>query len=266
LKCARLTEYSSVSFLGLSIQKIPGLRLFVSQPGYSAALVETYPYSRKKNSPLPPDFSNKTLTEEYMAPLDDDEITLYKKQIMSIAWLVRTRPSIAAAVAHNQTNCSALRDIDNRDLAYIIGFITNSLNAGMVIIDCRDLQLYLFVDVGHATHEDRKSHTGGLVPMGRLGEYGVPLVWKSLKQKVATVSSTSAELIGVSDMFDLLQCAHELAEFIQARQKTPFVVYQDNTSTIIIAYMGRSFLVSRKAQVYRYSLFLVQRPLRSQIR
>ena len=49
------------------------------------------------------------------------------------------------------------------------------------------------------------------------------------------------ELIGVSDMFDLLQCAHELAEFIQARQETPFTVYQDNTSTITIAYnMGRS--------------------------
>ena len=76
--------------------------------------------------------------------------------------------------------------------------------------------------------------------MGKLGEHGVPLVWKSLKQKVTTVSSTSAELIGVSDMFDLLQCAHELAEFIQARQETPFTVFQDNTSTISIAYMGRS--------------------------
>ena len=41
-------------------------------------------------------------------------------------------------------------------------------------------------------------------------------------------------------MFDLLQCAHELAEFIQARQETPFTVFQDNTSTIIIAYMDRS--------------------------
>ena len=169
-----------------------------------------------------------------MAPLEDDEITLYRKQIMSIAWLVRTRPNIAAAVAHKQTNCSAPpRDIDNRDLAYIIGFIANNLNAGMVI-NCRDLQLYLYVDVGHATHENRKSHTGGLVvSMGKLGEHGVPLVWKSLKQKVTTISSTSAELIGV-------QCAHELAEFIQARQETPFTVYQDNTSTITIAYMGRS--------------------------
>ena len=97
------------------------------------------------------------------------------------------------------------------------------------------------------------------------GQTRVPLVWKSLKQKVTTVSSTSAEFIGVSDMFDLLQCAHELAEFIQARQETPFTVFQDNTSTITIAYMGRSVLVSCKAQIHRYSLFLVQRALRSQV-
>ena len=69
---------------------------------------------------------------------------------------------------------------------------------------------------------------------------------KSLyRQKVTTtvISSTSAELIGVSDMLDLLQCTHQLAEFIQARQKTPLTVYQDNTSTITIIiayYMGRS--------------------------
>jgi hypothetical protein len=53
---------------------------------------------------------------------------------------------------------------------------------------------------------------------------------KSLKQKVTTVSSTSAELLGLSNMFDFLRCA----------QVTPFTVYQDNISTIMIAYMGRS--------------------------
>jgi len=239
LKCSRLTEDSSVSFLGLSIQRIPGSRFFVSQPGYSAALVETYPYTRKQNSPLPPDFNTRVLSDDDVAPLDAEETTKYRKQIMSIAWTVRTRPNIAAAVAHKQTNCAAPRDIDSRDLAFIIGFLANHPNAG-IVIDCRDLQLYLYVDVGHATHEDKKSHTGGMVTMGKLGEYGVPIVWKSLKQKVVSLSSTSAELIGLSDMFDLLQCAHELADFIHARQQTPFTVFQDNTSTITIAYMGRS--------------------------
>ena len=82
-----------------------------------------------------------------MAALDGDEITLYRKQIiMSIAWLEGTLPNIAAAVAHKQTNCSAPRDIDNRDLAYIIGLIANNPNAG-IVIDCRGTQLYLYVDV-----------------------------------------------------------------------------------------------------------------------
>ena len=80
----------------------------------------------------------------------------------------------------------------------------------------------------------------GFFLSNKLGEGGVPFIWKSLKQKVVSISSTSAELIGLSDMFDLLQCAHELTTFLGIRQETPFVVYQDNTSTITIAYMGRS--------------------------
>ena len=233
LKCARLTEDSSVLFLGLSIQRIPGLRLFVSQPGYSAALVETYPYSRKQN------LLSTTAGFQQQDVIRGRHGSLRRRQDHPVQKTDNVHCLASTTVAHKQTNCSAPRDIDNRDLAYIIGFIANNLIAG-VVIDCRDLQLHLYVNVGHTIYEEMKSHTGELVSMGKLGEHGVPLAWKSLKQKVTTVSSTSAKLIGVSDMFDLLQCAHELAEFVQARQKTPFTMYQDNTSTIIIAYIGRS--------------------------
>ena len=240
LKCSRLTEANAISFLGLSIQLLPGFRLFVSQPGYTAALVETYDYARRQNSPLPPDFNSRKPTEDDLKPLDEDGITLYRKEIMSIAWLVRTRPNIATAVAHKQTKCSAPTAIDLEDLGYIIGFLANNLKAG-IVIDCKDTQLYLYVDVGHATHPiDMRSHSGAIVSMGKLGTGGVPIVWKSLKQKVVSLHSTSAELIGLSDMFDLLQCANDLMSFICVPQEQPFTVYQDNTSTITIAYMGRS--------------------------
>ena len=239
LKCSRLTTDNSVSFLGLSIQVIPGFRLFVSQPGYTAALVETYDYKKRQNSPLPPDFNSRTVSVEDQEPLDEEGTTLYRKEIMSIAWLVRTRPNIAAAVAHKQTKCATPNIIDRKDLSYMIGFLANNINAGMVI-DCKDGQLYLYVDVGHATHSDMRSHSGALLCMGRLGYGGVPFVWKSLKQKVVSLHSTSAELIGLSDMFDLLQCGAELMAFLQIGQRRPFTVYQDNTSTITIAYMGRS--------------------------
>jgi hypothetical protein len=62
LKCSRLTEATAISFLGLSIQLLPGFRLYVSQPGYTAALAENYEYKRKQNSPLPPDFNSRTVS------------------------------------------------------------------------------------------------------------------------------------------------------------------------------------------------------------
>ena len=87
----------------------------------------------------------------------------------------------------------------------MIGFLANNINAG-IVIDCKDIQLYLYVDVGHGTHKDKRSHTGEMmVTMGKLGDGGVSIVWKSLKQKVVSLHSTSAELLGLSDMFDLLQ-------------------------------------------------------------
>jgi hypothetical protein len=95
----------------------------------------------------------------------------------------------------------------------MIGFIANNINAG-IVIDCKDIQLYLYVNVGHGTHVDKRSHTDGMVTMGKLGDGGVPIVWKSLKQKVVSLHSTSAERIGLSDMFDLLQCANDLMQFL----------------------------------------------------
>ena len=102
-----------------------------------------------------------------------------RKEIMSIAWLVRTQPNIATAVAHKKTRCSNPRIIDQRDLDYMVGFIANKINAG-IVIDCKYMQLYLYVDVGHGTHEDKKSHTGAMVMMSKLEYGGVPIVWKSL--------------------------------------------------------------------------------------
>ena len=74
LKCSRLAENNSISFLGLSIQMLPGFRLFVSQPGYATALAEQYAYKRKQNSPLPPDFNSRTVPKEDQELLGEKDI------------------------------------------------------------------------------------------------------------------------------------------------------------------------------------------------
>jgi hypothetical protein len=89
---------------------------------------------------------------------------------MSIAWFVRTRPNNIAttAVAHKQTKCSNPRIIDQRDLDY--DRIHRQQHQS------RDIQLFLYVDVSHVRHEDKRSHTGGMVTMGKQGDGGVPIV------------------------------------------------------------------------------------------
>ena len=51
-----------------------------------------------------------------------------------------------------------------------------------------------FIDVALAVHSDMKSHTGGLVTLGR-----GTVMSKSSKQKLNTTSSTTSELVGYSD-------------------------------------------------------------------
>ena len=240
LKCHALTMQTSVSFLGMSIQMLEGWRYFVSQPGYTQAIIEAFGYERKRSSPLPSDFNSRKPTGDDAVPITAEEQSQYRKQVMSIAWLVRTRIDIALAVAHKQTRCVGALKVDLRDLDHIMGYLASTPSKG-IIIHCTNLQLCLYVDVGHATHPDMKSHTGSLVTCGEYGkDSGVaPIMWSSNKQKVVTLSSTSAELVGVSDKFDKLQTAHDLFQFLKIKQVQPYKVFQDNTSTITIAYLGR---------------------------
>ena len=84
--------------------------------------------------------------------------------------------------------------------------------------------------------------------MGKLGEHGVLLVWKSLKQKFTIVSSTSVELIGVSDMFDLLQCARTRARGIYTSPTDDSVHCVSRQHQHYHHCVYGSFLVSHKAK------------------
>jgi len=258
LTCSELTPASPISFLGLSIAMLSGRRFHVSQPGYVAALVSNFPTSngrliRRRETPLPGDFSTRKLLEDDEELLSEADKSKYLKWVQSIAWTTRSRLDICCAVAHKQTNCAAPRVIDIKDLEHIIGYMASTPNMG-VTIDIDECNLTLFVDVAWATHWDRKSHTGGVVTIG--SKRRVPILWKSGKQKVVAASSTEAELIGLSDYLDLVFLARSYLEFLMMAVKTPISVMQDNTSTITISYLGRPSLHSRRRFVdIRYFWF-----------
>jgi hypothetical protein len=123
----KLNPETSISFLGLSIAILSGYRFHVSQPGYTAAILENFPAQasdvvRAKESPLPTYFSSRP-TNGAESPLNEVGCKTYLKWVQSLAWMIRTRPDIACAVAMKQTRCSAPNKSDWTDLEHIVGYL-----------------------------------------------------------------------------------------------------------------------------------------------
>ena len=87
-----------------------------------------------------------------------------------------------------------------------------------------------YVDVTFRVHPDYKIHSGGVMKFK--GGKGMPLQ-KSVKQKLMTSSSTTAELVGVNDLLrKVLWVPLFLKE--QGYEVMNNIVYQDNTSAILL--------------------------------
>ena len=101
------------------------------------------------------------------------------------------------------------------------------------------------VDAAFAVHKDFKSHSGGLV---LLHEDGGSIAAGSTRQKINTRSSTVAELVAVDDFLSKIIW---LKKFLQGlgyglRQN---ILFQDNTSTIIMQKNGRNCLGKRNRAI-----------------
>ena len=89
-----------------------------------------------------------------------------------------------------------------------------------------------FVDVSYATHDDMRSHTGGVITFGRGSVYA-----KLSKKQINVKSSTEGEIVGASEF---LPYHIWYKNFMEAQgyeiQETTF--HQDNKSSIQIENNG----------------------------
>ena len=90
-----------------------------------------------------------------------------------------------------------------------------------------------WADAAFAVHKDMKSHTGGVMTLGKGAVQSI-----SQKQKLNTKSSTEAELVGADDvMIHLMWMKYFLdAQGYGAKQT---ILYQDNTSAMLLEKNGR---------------------------
>jgi hypothetical protein len=151
----------------------------------------------------------------------------------------RARPDIRTAVSFLCGRLTKPDQDDYKKLARVIKYLDSTVDMALVLAADDTGKIKWWVDASYAVHTDMKSHTGGTLSMGKGSIYST-----SNKQKLVTRSSTEAEVVGVHDVMpQLIWTAH----FLDGQGVTidESILYQDNTSSILLEKNGRSSSTKR---------------------
>jgi hypothetical protein len=85
-----------------------------------------------------------------------------------------------------------------------------------------------WIDASYAVHTDMKSHTGGILSIGKGAIYAT-----SIRQKINTKNSTEAELVGVSDVMSQVMWTRYFLQG-QGCKVNESIIHQDNKSAILL--------------------------------
>jgi hypothetical protein len=110
-----------------------------------------------------------------------------------------------------------------------------------------------WVDASFAVHPDMKSHTGGVMSLGKGAIYGT-----STRQKLNTRSSTEAELVGVNDVMPQVLWTRYFLE-AQGYGVKENIVYQDNQSSMLLENHGRASSSKRTRHINIRYFFVTDR-------
>jgi hypothetical protein len=89
-----------------------------------------------------------------------------------------------------------------------------------------------WVDASFAVHGDMKSHTGGMLSLGKGAIYAT-----STQQKINTCSSTEGKLVGVNDVMPQVLWTQYFLK-AQGFHVKPSHILQDNQSAILLEKNG----------------------------
>ena len=169
------------------------------------------------------------------APLGPPEFDRFRSVVCKLLYVaLRGRPDILLAVVFLVSRVSKATLQDQAKLKRLLEYLYGTYDLPL-ILGADDIHtLYTFVDASYAVHEDMKSHTGGVITLGRGG-----IASKSAKQKLVTKSSMEAELVGASDY---LPSTLWVQPFLYAQGFPHVTSYfeQDNQSAICLEQNGHT--------------------------
>jgi hypothetical protein len=205
---------------------------------------------------------------EHLFVVNEDEEKLNEGDAQDFHHLVakalflckRGRPDIQTAVAFLCTRVKAPDMDDNKKLKRMIQYLRGSRKL-VLTLEADNLQVIKWwVDASFAVHPDMRSHTGGVMSLGKGAVYSA-----STRQKLNTRSSTEAELVGIDDVMAQVLWTRYFLE-AQGYPIDDNVVYQDNQSTMLLAKNGRASSSKRTRHINIRYYFVADRIKNGELR
>ena len=165
----------------------------------------------------------------------------------------RARPDILVPISFLTSRVTTADLDDWKKLKRLLCYLLCTIDLPLILgID--DLcVVHTWVDASFATHHDMRSHTGGVISMGKGALYA-----SSKRQKLNTKSSTESELVGASDFVpQSLWTANFLSA--QGYDVTNNILYQDNQSAMKMEKNGRQSAGQRSRHINIRYFFIKDR-------
>ena len=191
--------------------------------------------------------------------LDDPQVDYssnvsdYRSKVAALIYVTKLRIDILMETTHLATLVSnpgpkALKKLE-RVHRYLFATSHKVVNFG-----ADEIKLEIFADASYACHPgSMHSHGGRLV---RIGQNSGAIYGKSKEQKMVTSSSTEAELL---ELGEAAHCGIPYARLLLELGVTSsmkFVIYQDNQSTLHLAFNGEGY--QGKAKHFRVRFHFIK--------
>jgi Reverse transcriptase (RNA-dependent DNA polymerase). len=246
-----------LNYLGMVLDVMKNGEIKMRMDGYVDSVLSSFPeYDSIRKSTTPASINLfKPGSGRLLCETDKKRFHTTTAKLLYLS--KRTRPDIQLPVLYLCTRVKEPTVDDDTKLLKILGYLKLTRSKVRIISPRGNpSRLVAYVDASFASHSDGKGHTGLVIKWG-----ATTLGTISRKQKIATKSSTEAELVGLTDVLDEVERANEYMEEQGVNLDVP-IVYQDNMSTITLVTNENSgnvrtrHLNARRAIAYESSTVL----------
>ena len=221
-------------YLGMDVNLQTKGKVIISMRKYITDMLADLPKDMDGVSATPAAKHLFEINDENPKYLDNERKQIFHHNVAKLLFLSkRARPDIQTAVAFLCTRVQQPDMDDWKKLSRVMKYLRGTSELKLTLEADNMNVIKWWADGAFAVHNDCKSHTGGIMMIGKGAVYST-----STKQKINTKSSTEAELVAVDDVIGQVIWTRNFLE-AQGYNVGASTIHQDNQSGIRLETNGK---------------------------